>query len=437
MAEAGALRAAAARAVAGVLSGRSLDDSLAPELAAVAIVDRPLLRELVSGACRWFQQLEVLANRLLQRPLKARERELQALLVIGIYQLQHTRIPAHAAVAESVAATRRLDKGWASGLVNAVLRRFQREGAALLQQLAAESPVVRYALPDWLLQRLQAAWPEDWERIALALLERPPMTLRVNLARIDRAALQESMRAAAIESEPLAGLPSALLLSQPVDVEKLPGFSAGLVSVQDAGAQLAAEYLRPADGERILDACAAPGGKTGHLLELAPRASLTALDVDAGRLLRVEQNLARLGLQARLLAGDAGRPGPEWGDAPFDAILADVPCSATGVIRRHPDIKLLRRAADIPALVARQAAILDALWGRLRPGGRLLYVTCSILPEENEQQVAAFLARTPDAGVESLPALLPAVTGLGLQLLPGATVADGFYYALLRKSTIS
>ena len=424
-------RAAAARAVAEVLVGRSLAELL--PAAGVAERDRALLAELVYGTCRWFPRLDFFLGRLLQRPLKQRDTDLRALLLVGLYQLVETRVAPHAAVDETVAAARALGKEWAAGLVNGVLRAFLRDRAAL-ESAAAADPAVAHAHPAWLVARLQAAWPEDWAAILHAANGRPPMTLRVNRLRGSTPGYLATLAQAGLAGSVVDGVPAALVLDQPVDVTRLPGFGEGAVSVQDAGAQLAAPLLDPRPGEAVLDACAAPGGKTGHLLEWCPEARVTAIDVDARRLARVRDNLERLGLAARLAQGDAEHPAGEWAEDRYDRILLDVPCTATGVIRRHPDIKLLRRAPDVDELVARQARILDAVWPLLRPGGILLYVTCSLLPDENHRQIDRFLGRRPDARALPIDAAWGRAAGAGRQILPGERTMDGFFYARLTRA---
>ncbi len=427
-----ALRATAARVLARVMEGRSLSDLLPEARRGLISRDQALLAELVQGTCRWFHRLDFLADMLLERPFKARDRELQALLLVGLYQLTFTRIPPHAAVNETAQATRRLHRRWAAGLVNAVLRRFQRERARL-EEAALREPTARYSQPAWFIEAMQRSWPDQADAILSGLLERPPFILRVDLQRTTREEQAARLARVGIACRPVQGVPSALRLDRAVPVSRLPGFDQGLVSVQDAGAQLAAPLLDLRPGMRVLDACAAPGGKTGHLLEQAPDLSLVAVDADPVRLERVEENLARLGRSAELWVGDAANPAPPWGGRRYHRILADVPCTATGVMRRHPDIRLLRRPQDLSELVERQRRILDALWRLLLPGGKLLYATCSLLPEENEAQVSAFLARQQDA--RALPLVGPPglATGHGLQLLPLTRETDGFYYALLEK----
>jgi 16S rRNA (cytosine967-C5)-methyltransferase len=433
--------ASARAAAAGVLDavrhrGRSLSDALtAPQVLALADGrDRALVQELSYGALRLLPRLEALAASLMHKPVKAADHDLDALVLIGLYQLVATRIPAHAAVAATVAAAKTPGRPWAAGLVNALLRRYEREGAALDARIA-ETPLVRWLFPEWLLHRLQAAWPDHWAAICDASNAHPPMTLRVNRLRTDRHAYAELLAAAGIASRPLPHADMALRLDTPVATSRLPGFDAGLVSVQDAGAQLAAALLAARPGERVLDACAAPGGKTAHLLELAGNdLDLTAVDLDTQRLGRVTQGLTRLGLHARTRAGDAANPQGDWAGGQYQRILVDVPCSATGVIRRHPDIKWLRRDTDIAQLAALQGRILDAVWPLLAPGGTLLYATCSLLPEENEDQITAFLSRTADAALSPIAAHWGLARGPGRQILPQPGGMDGFFYARVEKA---
>ncbi|HFD81457.1 MAG TPA: 16S rRNA (cytosine(967)-C(5))-methyltransferase RsmB [Gammaproteobacteria bacterium] len=416
--------------------GVSLGDCLSAELDRFDDRrQRALVQELVYGTLRWFHRLDAILGRLLSRPLKRRDRDLHALLLVGLYQLLMLEMPAHAALSETVEVARQLGKNWAAGLVNAVLRNAQRRSDELLQAVNALDSA-RWSFPEWWIRRLQSDWPDDWQPILEAGNRRPPMVLRVNLGRIGRDDYLEQLRSAGIEASASALADSALQLRQPVAVEKLPGFAAGLVSVQDAAAQLAAPLLQVADGQRVLDACAAPGGKTGHLLEQAPGLEqLVAIDRDATRLQRVEQNLQRLGAggRARLLAADAGDPAQWWDGRPFDRILLDAPCSASGVVRRHPDIKLLRRDADIPVLARAQLRLLDALWPLLAPGGMLLYATCSVFKQENSELLQAFLARRADVRESALPRDLGRPQAIGRQLLPGEQDTDGFFYARLQR----
>lgn len=430
---AGALtRALAARAVAGVLArGQTLDASLEAVLAANDLPDRDRaqVRALAFGAVRGYHRHRALLGVLLNKPLQGDDRTLEALLSVGLFQLADPEQPDHAAVSATVAATRLLGQERASGLVNATLRRYQREAPALLESLRAD-PAAWHSHPAWLLARLRADWPADWQDIAAANQQRPPFWLRVNR---NRASVSDYAARLAAElgvgAAPLAGFPDALRLDSAVPVQRLPGFADGLVTVQDAASQLAAPLLAPEPGMRVLDACAAPGGKTTHLLEVAGgRLDLVAVDLAAERLALVESNLRRLGLEATLLAGDATVPSSWWDGRPFDCILVDAPCTATGVIRRHPDIKLLRRAEDVPGFVTRQRLLLERLWPLLAPGGRLLYSTCSLLRAENQALVGDFLAGS-EKGLQAR--LLPGTPAPGLQLLPGERDTDGFYYALM------
>lgn len=427
-------RLAAARALTAVISGKaSLGGSLPPQLDKVEPRDRALTQDLAFGAARWQPRLQLLADKLLQKPFKAADADVEALLLIGLYQLLHTRIPAHAAIAETVASAASLKKPWAKGLLNAVLRRAQRESDALLAELDRD-PVLHTAHPRWLQKALKAWWPEQWQAICDANNQHPPLILRVNRSRIRRDDYLHLLAESGIAAEACHYSPDGIRLLEACDVTALPDFADGQVSVQDEAAQLAADLLQLAPGQRVLDACAAPGGKTCHMLEAQPQlAEVVAVDLEAKRLQRVRENLDRLGLDATLIAAD-GRDLEQWWDGkPFQRILLDAPCSATGVIRRHPDIKLTRKADDIPALATLQGELLDALWQTLEVGGILLYATCSVLPPENSDTIAAFLARTPGArelDVVTEAGLKPAH---GRQLLPQKDGHDGFYYAKLIK----
>jgi 16S rRNA (cytosine967-C5)-methyltransferase len=412
--------------------GHSLSTLLPHSFQSLAPERRALAQELCYGTLRWSPRLQALLDLLLDKPLKAKESDIHSLLLLGLYQLAYMEIPAHAAVSETVAVTALLNKGWAKGLVNAVLRRFQRERQALEAKIGHD-PVAVSAHPAWLLSLLQQAWPQEWQAIVDANNQRPPMALRVNRSRTSRADYLQALQAEGLAAEPSVHAPDALLLERPVNVDQLPGFACGEVSVQDSAAQLAALLVAPQPGMRVLDACAAPGGKTGHLLEICSDIELIALDIEKKRLARVEENLLRLGLKARLIAADASST-VWWDGKPFDRILLDAPCSASGVIRRHPDIKLLRQSEDIPQLVALQAAILEALWPMLRPGGMLVYATCSVLPQENAGQLANFLANHDDAKERPIEAGWGQIAEVGRQILPDQDRMDGFYYACIEKA---
>lgn len=426
-------RAAAARTLAQVIAGQSLNKALPQQLDKVAERDRGLLQELCYGSLRQWPRLAAIAAQLLDKPLRSKDQDIQALIILGLYQLSDTRIPDHAAVASTVAATRALSKPWAKGLVNALLRRYQRDSEQLYSKL---DPAADLAHPQWLYQRLLQDWGEQQAKLIMATNNsRPPMTLRVNLSRISRDNYQHLLQEQGIESEAGAYSDAALYLKQPLDVTALPGFASALVSVQDEAAQLAAQLLAPQAGERILDACAAPGGKTCHALELQPEIQeLVALDIDSERLSRVAENLERLGLSATLLAADAAEPPAQLETHSFDRILVDAPCSASGVIRRHPDIKLLRRDRDIEHLAEQQLAILKGLWPLLKPGGRLLYVTCSVLDRENSATIQAFLSQQADAQHCELASNWGQRRDFGIQLLPQDKGPDGLFFAALQKA---
>ncbi len=411
----------ASAAVAAVQAGRSLTEVLAQQAKGELGPTRAQAQDLAYGALRRYGWGEAVLAALLQKPLP--EPQLQSLLLCALYRLESRPEQSHTVVDQAVAAAATLAKGNFRGVINGVLRSYLRQRPELLAR-AAGKPSGAWWHPDWWLSRLRRAYPRDWEAIASAGNGQPPMTLRVNLARGSREEYQARLDAAGIAAEPLGS--AALLLQKPVPVDALPGFFDGFVSVQDWGAQRAAELLDARAGQRVLDACAAPGGKTAHILERAG-VDLLALDVDGLRCRRVEENLSRLGLRAAVRAADARCPDDWWDGRPFDRILADVPCSASGVVRRHPDSKWLRRETDITQFARVQRQILEVLWPTLAVGGRLLYATCSVFPEENSQQVSAFLARHEDArriGIDGADEL---------QLLPGSE-HDGFYYALLEKT---
>ena len=427
-------RLAAARALAAVLNGKaSLGSSLPPLLDRVEPRDRGLAQDLAFGTARWQPRLALLADKLLQKPFKAADRDVEALLLVGLYQLLHTRIPAHAAIGETVACVDKLKKSSLKGLLNAVLRNAQRDHEALFAELERD-PVLHTAHPRWLQKRLKADWPEQWQAICTANNEHPPLILRVNRRHGSRDDYLAELRGNGIEAEPCTFSRDGIRLLQPCDVKTLPGFAEGRVSVQDEAAQLAADLLDLAPGQRVLDACAAPGGKTCHLLEAQPQLSeVIALDLEPGRLARVQENLERLQLKATLIAADGRATKVWWDSQPFQRILLDAPCSATGVIRRHPDIKLTRQADDIAALAQLQGELLDALWPTLEVGGVLLYATCSVLPQENSDNIAAFLQRTPGARELDIAGAFGLKQAHGRQLLPQADGHDGFYYAKLIK----
>lgn len=426
-------RTAAVRVLTEVLEqGHSLSAVLPRILAGTAATEQGLAQELCYGSLRWLPRLQAVAARLLDRPLRPRDLDVHALLLVGLYQLLYLNIAPHAAVSSTVETAATLGKEWAKGLLNAALRRLLRERDALLAAVDRDETAA-LAHPAWLLHELRAAWPDQWPAIIAANNTRPPLTLRINALHGSRAHYQTRLTQAGIAAEAAPYASSALTLTTPVAVEKLPGFTAGDVSVQDAAAQLAAGLLDLQPGQRVLDACAAPGGKTGHILESCVDLSLVALDSAPERLRRVAENLARLGLTAELVSGDAGTPDEWWDGQPFDRILLDAPCSGSGVIRRHPDIKTLRRPDDIAALAAEQHRLLHALWPLLKPGGMLVYATCSILPAENGRQVATFLQTQLDAREDVIDVGWGHAVEAGRQILPGENGMDGFYYACLCK----
>jgi 16S rRNA (cytosine967-C5)-methyltransferase len=424
-----ATRVAAARVLDAVLHrGRSLRTELAAALPEFADPrDRALVEAICFAALRQRARYDAALAAWMPKPPGRRDGALRALLHAGLAQLDALALPAHAAVGETVEAARALKRSHQAGLVNALLRRAAREGVP-----AADSAA---AWPAWLLERLRRDWPQDVATILDASAQPGPLWLRVNRQRGTRAGCRARLQASGIDAHAPEVPADALRIDVPVPVSALPGFADGEVSVQDGSAQFVADALAPAPGARVLDACAAPGGKSAHLLERAPSLRLTALDVDPARLALVRSTFVRLdlGRDARLQAADAADLARWWDGAPFDAILLDAPCSATGIVRRQPDVLLHRREADLAALLATQARLLDALWSTLAPGGVLLYATCSILREENARQVEAFLARTPDARAEPLDARFGRADGPGRQRLTGEGGMDGFFYARLRR----
>ncbi|GLH20705.1 MAG: 16S rRNA (cytosine(967)-C(5))-methyltransferase RsmB [Pseudomonas atacamensis] len=427
-------RLAAAKALAAVLSGKaSLNSSLPTQLDKVEDRDRGFTQDLAFGTARWQPRLSALAEKLLQKPFKAADADVEALLLVGLYQLLYTRVPAHAAIGETVGCADKLKKPWAKGLLNAVLRNAQRESETIFAELERD-PVVRTAHPRWLQKSLKAFWPQQWEAICAANNAHPPMILRVNRRHHSRDAYLALLGEAGIAATPCVYSRDGIVLEAAADVRSLPGFAEGWISVQDEAAQLAADLLDLAPGQRVLDACCAPGGKTCHILEAEPAlAGVVAVDLEAKRLVRVKENLERLGLDAELIAAD-GRDIDKWWDGkPFQRILLDAPCSATGVIRRHPDIKLTRQPDDIVALAQLQGELLDAMWKTLEVGGILLYATCSTLPTENTEVIAAFLERTPGARELDLATAAGIKQPHGRQLLAQQGGHDGFYYAKLIK----
>jgi 16S rRNA (cytosine967-C5)-methyltransferase len=393
----------------------------------------PMTKELCFGFCRHYFRLQAIADCFVTK--RPKELEVWIVLLIGLYQLHYMNQPDYAVVKETVDLLEKIKKGWAKGLVNAVLRHFCRQKNEILVRLA-EDPAFRYGQPLWLLRRLKLDWPDSWKDIAAANDEHPPMVLRVNQNHCSVGDYLTVLNEAGIKAVAHSVAPEGITLASPCDVHLLPGFAEGHVSIQDGAAQLAASLLTLKPGQRLLDACCAPGGKTCHILESEPNLEVCiALDVDAKRLKRVRENLDRLNIEATLLQGDASIPESWWDGVLFDRILLDAPCSATGVIRRHSDIKLLRTDEEILAATKIQQKMLSSLWPLLKPGGLMVYSTCSVLPDENEKQVAYFVETHNDCTVLQDNWTWGRATGYGQQILPGDQGMDGFFYSVLEKWT--
>jgi 16S rRNA (cytosine967-C5)-methyltransferase len=420
-------RAKAAQLIAPVIRGKSSLEI--PK----DLPDAALCAELCYGTLRWLPRLQCILSFLVSKPLREKDADIQALLLIGIYQIDFMRVADHAAVTETVRSARKLGKPWAAKLVNGVLRNYLRakdETEAKLSQ-AAE---FRFAHPAWMIDSFNEHWPDKLRQITDANNQRPPMTLRVNLNKISRQEYLELLAQSGASATTGNLSAAALTLEYPMPIENLPGFGEGLVSIQDEAAQLCAPLLALQPGQYILDACSAPGGKTCHILETQEKVNLDAVDIDSKRLHKVAENLQRLGLEANLQEIDAGDPNC-WKEPKYDRILLDAPCSGTGVIRRHPDIKCLRRKSDLDQFAQQQLRLLDSVWQALTPNGLLLYVTCSIMPQENSELVETFLRSQPQARAENLQVDWGLPSGPGRQLLPDPAGTDGFYFALLRKQT--
>ena len=426
------IRALAAKCCFSVIDqGRSLSDELPKKQDLLEGKDKGLLQEICYGVIRYLPELEHDVRQLMQKPLTGKQRVFHFLIIVGVYQIKYMRVPDHAAVSETVAATSALKNRHMKALVNGVLRNFVRQQ----QNETQDKPLadaVRFNHPGWFIKKLQAAYPENWQAILQANQVKPPMWLRVNQQENGYNDYQALLTNADIEIKNIDKFSQAIELKKAVEVTKLPGFEQGWVSIQDAAAQQAARLLDCQAGDVVLDCCAAPGGKTCHILEQTPQIqSMTAIDIEQDRLTRVSDNLSRLKLKADVIAGDAASK-DWWQGEMFDRILLDAPCSGTGVIRRHPDIKWLRKASDISTLVELQQQILKNIWSLLKPGGTLLYATCSILPEENREQIKRFVEQTADA---ELIAIAQSDDDIGWQLLPDERNMDGFYYAKLIKKT--
>lgn len=423
------LRAVAASVIAAVERGQSLSQCLPSALASLPATERPELQALCYGTCRWFHRLDGELNHRLKKPLRKPDRVVHHLMLVALFQLRHSQQATYAILNETVEACRALDKPHLTGLVNGVLRAAQREG-----EPQPVTPTIQYSHPEWMVEKLRHNWPEAWAAILDANNAQAPMTLRVNASQISRADYLQWLTDTGIEAEPTQYAPYGIQLALPRGVDKLPGFADGAVSVQDEAAQLCTTILGLAPGQRVLDACAAPGGKTCAILEQCPElAEVIALDQSAERLPRVQENLDRMGLSATLMEADAANLEQWWDQSPFDRILLDVPCSASGVIRRHPDIKLLRREADITPLAAIQTGLLTSLWKTLRPGGRMVYATCSVFPQENHRIIQRFLKQESTARLLEPDVTWGIDTTAGRQLLPDSRSHDGFFYACLER----
>ncbi|MDF3012206.1 MAG: rsmB [Cellvibrio sp.] len=428
------VRAAAAQVITQILTAKGSLSSLLPPISAkIADNDRALLQELCFGTCRFYPQLQAYTECLLNKPLRTKDSDVQALLLLGLYQLLHTRIPDHAAIGETVEVTRHIKKPWATNLVNGVLRNFQRDSGRI-NEFLTENRAFQTNHPAWMEAMMSKCWPMQFNQLITANNQHPPFCLRLNTHKISRDNYLQLLSELDIMATASRFSPYGITLEQACDPRKLPYFAEGWLSVQDEAAQLSGDLLQLLPDMHVLDACSAPGGKTGHLLELEPSLQVTALDADERRLTRVRENLARLGVSAKVVCGDGTQPNDWWDGQMFDRILLDAPCSATGIIRRHPDIKVLRTPEELDKLGDLQEQLLKKLWPLLKPGGILLYATCSIMPKENTRIIEAFLARQKDASCDPLVVDWGLAQICGRQLLPQLDGHDGFYYARLRKA---
>jgi len=412
----------------GSLSTQLTDFSNHPEIS--------LLQEICFGTCRWYLALEFLLHKLVAKPIKEKDQDVKSLILVGLYQLKELNIADHAVVNETVAASTALNKPWAKPLINAVLRKYQRNQRKLTEELEQSTPDIRYSCPSWLLNEVNVAWKSKSQSILKGNNQRPPLTLRVNISKKSPEEIISLLSEHGIEADRGKLAKTAIYLEKPLPVEEIPGFYDGWVSIQDESSQLVPELLNLKPKVRVLDACSAPGGKTCAIIESERLLTeVVALDESESRLQKTRENLRRSGLEASLIKGDATKPTKWWDGRLFDRILLDAPCSGSGVIRRHPDIKILRREEDIEALTKIQAMMLDSLWQCLRPDGLLLYTTCSILPRENDSQIKNFLKRTDNAKYEGITADWGVECDYGRQLLVGDKEDhDGFFYSLLSKS---
>jgi 16S rRNA (cytosine967-C5)-methyltransferase len=428
------LRLIAARVINQVTEGVSLNESLESAVSNLSDSrDRAFVQAICYGVCRFYTRLDVVLSGLLQKPMKAKDSDVHALMMVGLYQLMAMRLPEYAAVTETVNAADKLRKPWAKGLINAVLRNYLRGRESIDAQSLTDEEAL-YAHPEWWITALKKDWPQNFEAILSANNELPPMTLRVNLKHGTRDGYLQRLLPLDQHAHSISEVPSAVKMTEPHNVEQLPGWADGDVFVQDAAAQLSVNLMDLQTGQRVLDACAAPGGKLTHLLEVQPDlAQVVAVEKDQSRCSAISANLRRLKMHAELKCADAGNLGAWWDGQLFDRILLDAPCSASGVIRRHPDIKLLRQPDDIAALANLQQRLLKTLWQTLAPGGRLLYVTCSVFREENEGVIQSFLQQHADAKESVIHADWGVPLSVGRQILPGQHEMDGFYFACLIK----
>ncbi len=417
-----------------IINQKHLDQALREQLKTVTDPrDISLARELSYGVLRWYPRLTFIANTLLKSPIRAKDTDILALICSGLYQLSYLRIPDHAAISATVETARALGKTWACVLINAILRRYQREKESI-EKTITRSETALYSHPQWIITRLRETWPEHWQQILTANNEHAPMHLRVNLQKHSRTDYLQILEQAGIDATPCSFASAGISLSKPLNVEDIPGFQLGDVSVQDFGAQLAAGLLGAAAGHRVLDACAAPGGKTGHILELTPNLQqLVSIESDPARITLLRDNINRLGLNVCVVQADVRNVSSWWDGLTFDRIFLDAPCSATGVIRRHPDIKLLRTPEHIRLFSLTQSELLESVWPLLKPGGALLYSTCSILNEESDDQIASFANKYDDTRIIPIDAPWGIASPNGRYILPGPEQTDGFYYALMTK----
>tara|TARA_Y100000389_G_scaffold205039_1_gene262333 strand:- start:38690 stop:40018 length:1329 start_codon:yes stop_codon:yes gene_type:complete len=431
------VRAVSAEIINAVISsGQSLDTALASNEERILVNDRPLLRMLCYGYLRYRWQIEYWIDQLVSKPLRKRDRIINFLLGIGLYQLYKLNIPNYVVVSETVEAAKKLKRKELVGLVNACLRRFERENISKLEIKDEQS---KWNHPSWVIELIKKDWPHNWQEILEANNKRAPMWLRVNVSKCTVDQYIERLSLVNIEAYKMDGFDNAVCLKKPQAVSELPGFDSGEVSVQDAGAQIAAHWLLKDTKNSVLDACAAPGGKSSHILEIAGNdLSLVSIDINQSRILSIRENFRRIGKTATILEADASKPEDWWDGVKFEAILLDAPCSSSGVIRRHPDIKTLRRLSDLKNLSNLQLTLLNKLWDLLLPGGTLLYATCSIFSKENDEVISVFLSNHDDALENKL---LPnnnirdlmIKKEYGFQILPGLLDLDGFYYAALKK----